>query len=116
MRNTLIRICGAGLIGLLLFASLDAADLQSQVTVLQPDKIVRAPRDAHQLSNRTDLTDLFKQRPEIRIIVGLETPQERTQDRALTNDQVREQAVAARQTRVLDRIQGVPDRLPSCRC
>ena len=107
MRNTLIRVCGAGLIGLFLFASLDAADLQSQVTVLQPDKIVRAPRDAHQLSNRTDLTDLFKQRSEIRIIVGLETPQERTQDGTGTNDQAREQAVAARQTRVLDRIQGL---------
>lgn len=106
MRNTLIRVCGAGLIGLLLFASVDAADLQSQVTVLQPDKIVRAPRDAHQLSNRTDLTDLFKQRPEIRIIVGLETPQERTQE-TRTNDQAREQVVAARQTRVLDRIQGL---------
>src|SRR5688572_7304431 len=107
MRNTLIRGCGAGLIGLLLFASLDAADLQSQITARQPDKIVRAPRDAHQLSNRTDLTDLFKQRPEIRIIVGLETPQERTQDVTRTNDQTREQAVAARQTRVLDRIQGL---------
>ena len=107
MRNTLTRVCGAGLIGLLLFASLDAADLQSQITVRQPDKVVRAPRDARQLSSRTDLAELFKQRPEIRIIVGLETPQERTQDATGTNDQAREQTVAARQTRVLDRIQGL---------
>src|SRR5688572_20090853 len=138
MRNTLVRVSRVGLIALLLFASLDAADFQpfdpstssgssrarsrddkltavpstvegqsAQVTVRQPDRMVRAPRDAHQLSNRTDLTDQFKQQPEIRIIVGLETQQENAQAAIRTNDLMRQQAVVARQTRVLDRVQGL---------
>ena len=108
MRNTLVRVSGVGLIALLLAASLDAAAPQvTQVAALQPDRSVRAPRDAHQLSNRTDLTGLFKQQPEIRIIVGLRTPQESAQSVTGTNDAIRQQDVFSRQTRVLERVKGL---------
>ena len=108
MQNSIVRMCGVGIVSLLLLASLDAADRQvTQVTALQPDKTVRAPRDARQLSNRADLMNLFKQQPEIRIIVGLETPQDTAQVVVQTDDQTRQQAVSTRQTRVLDRVQGL---------
>jgi hypothetical protein len=101
-------MCGVGIVSLLLLTSLDAADLQvTQIAALQPDKTVRTPRDARTLTNRTDLADLFKQRPEIRIIVGLQTPDETAQVVAGTDDQTRQQAVSARQTSELDRIRGL---------
>src|SRR5687767_2495614 len=125
MRNTLIRVSGAGLIALLLYASLDAADLppfenlrvvpstvegpQTRVAMPAPDQIVRAPRDARHLTNRTDLSNLFRQQPEIRVVVGMQTPQETQSGVAQVHasEQLRAQVVAARQARVLDRVQGL---------
>ena len=108
MRNTLIRVSGAGLIALLLFASLEASDFdQTRVTMPAQAQAVRAPRDARQLTNRTDLVEKFKQQPEIRIVVGMAPPQDGGVVLVDTPDQLRAQLVATTQARVLDRVQGL---------
>ena len=102
MKNSLIRVCGAGAITLLFLTALEATEAPRETT-----QAVRSPRDARQLSNRTDLTDLFKQQPEIRIIVGMQTPEERGPLVVAIPDRTREQSVSTRQMRVLDRVQGL---------
>lgn len=107
MNNSLIRFCGTAVFGLSLLTALNAAEPQQRGRAPEPTHVVKAPRDARQLRNRTDLTDLFKQQPEIRIIVGLQTPQESGQLVASTPDAARERSVSARQARMLGRVQGL---------
>jgi subtilisin len=103
MRIAIARVFGAGIAVALLMTTLDAAVEQLQVPATQRDKQIMAPRDARQLNNRVDLTDLFKQRPQIRVIVGLQT----AEDAARSNDQTRQVEIAERQSRVLGRVQGL---------
>ena len=101
-----VRVSVTVILGLLFLSSLDAAVVQPQ----QPQQSVaaaRAPRDARAKQNRTDLDNLFKQQPEIRIIVGLETPQENPRSIGSVSDQARERSVASRQAAVLGRAQGL---------
>lgn len=103
-----VRVSAAAILVLLLLVhgSLNAAVEQPQ-QAQQSVTTVRAPRDAHAKQNRTDLENLFKQQPEIRIIIGLQTPQERTRSIANQSDQARERSVASRQAVVLGRAQGL---------
>ena len=68
--------------------------------------VVATPIDARIKSNRNDIASRLLERGEVRVIVGLRTAQEvaRRVDRA--PDVVKEQAVAARQLRVLQRLAG----------
>ena len=68
--------------------------------------VVATPIDARIKSNRNDISSRLLERGEVRVIVGLRTAQEvaRRVDRA--PDVVKEQAVAARQLRVLQRLAG----------
>ena len=101
-----VRVSAVAILVLLFLGSLNAADVQPN-QVQQSVTAPRAPRDARAKQNRTDLENLFKQQPEIRIIVGLQTAEENTAPAARASDQARERSVAARQAAVLGRAQGL---------
>jgi subtilisin len=106
MTRFTIRGSVAGIFVLLFLNSLNAAAVQPQ----QPQQNVtaaRAPRDARVLQNRTDLTNLFRDKPEIRIIVGLEPRQDNARPAIEIDDQNRERSVATRQAAVLTRVRGL---------
>ena len=101
-----VRVSVAAVFVLSFLGSLNAAVVQPQQA--QPGvTAARAPRDARAKQNRTDLENLFKQQPEIRIIVGLENSQDNPRSRASQSDQARERSVASRQAAVLGRAQGL---------
>src|SRR5215831_15960518 len=71
------------------------------------DAASRAPRNAFNKPERyQELGAVARDRGEVRVIVGMETAQEFASGPDYAPDQVKEQAVSARQQRVLARLAG----------
>src|SRR5262245_34053177 len=65
---------------------------------------VRVLRDAHEKFDRNDLSAPIRESGEVRVIVGLETSDDIAQIAERIPDEAKEQAVAARQNRLLQRL------------
>src|SRR5215813_6870882 len=68
------------------------------------ERSARVAQNAFERQGREDLAGALREAGEVRVIVGLQTAQELSQGVDGTPDQVKEQAVAARQTRLLQRL------------
>src|SRR4030095_16705274 len=93
-----------GVIAARLLALLSLIVFLASVTAVAADRdAVKQFRDAHQKFARDDLSAAIRESGEVRVIVGLETPDEIAQIAERISDQAKEQAVAARQLRLLQR-------------
>src|SRR4051794_33301909 len=72
--------------------------------VASPANATWAPHNAFEKRDRDDLNIPLREHGEIRVVVGLQTPAEVAQQADSTRDDVKEQRVAARQLRVLQRL------------
>src|SRR5262249_34589014 len=68
------------------------------------ERSARVAQNAFERQGREDLAGALREAGEVRVIVGLQTAQELSQGVDGTPDQVKEQAVAARQTRLVERL------------
>src|SRR5687767_11858441 len=66
----------------------------------------KLPHNAFSKFARDDLLAPLRRQGEVRVIVGLQTPQEVAQPADVDADQIKEQRVLARQSRVLQRLGG----------
>jgi subtilisin family serine protease len=68
--------------------------------------VARVPHNAYNKSGRDDLQTPLAQQGELRVLVGLQTPDEIRQNVDITPDDAKEQAVSRRQQRLLQRLAG----------
>ena len=92
--------------GLLLSLALLSLTITPAVIAAGAEPLVRIPHNASSKTARADLMAPLQSQGEVRIIVGLQTPQEIAQAVDTTPDEIRTQRVAARQERLLERLAG----------
>src|SRR5262245_364475 len=102
MENLLLRFRAAALA---VFAFITWSGAESAYAA--DDAPARPPRNAfNKLERYQELGVIARDKGEVRVIIGLETAQEFARDPDFVPDQVKEQAVSARQQRVLARVAG----------
>ncbi len=92
------------LAGVLLALLPSIAPIASETAVAAEVRLVGVPRDARQKFDREDLAAPIRENGEVRVIVGLQTPEEIAQVVEQISDEVKEQRVATRQSRLLQRL------------
>src|SRR3712207_4975333 len=68
------------------------------------DRAIKQPHNAFGKTGREDLVAALRDRGEVRVIVGLQTPREMAEGSDSTPDHVKERRVTDRQERVLERL------------
>ena len=94
------------LAGVLLAFLPSIAPIASETAAAADAQPVKAARDAHQKLDREDLAAPLRETGEVRVIVGLETRAGTRAARGAASGSGQEQAVSARQSRVLQRLAG----------